>query len=73
MKLSSGSLGAIDVSYDGYDFVAVKVVGDVYINNMGVTPPQPLPGACVITLGAPSLGYNRSYITFDVTHPEVVL
>lgn len=73
VQLSSGSLGAIDVSYDGYDFVAVNVAGDVYINNMGITPPQPLPGACVITLGAPSLGYNRSYITLDVTHPEVVL
>ncbi len=73
VKLSSGSLGAINVTYDGYDFVAANVVGDVYINNMGITPAQPLPGACVITLGAPSLGYHRSYITFDVTHPEVVL
>lgn len=72
VKLSAGSL-AIDVSYDGYDFVAVKVAGDVYINNMNIVPPQPLPGACVITLGAPSLGYHRSYITFDITHPEVVL
>ena len=72
VKLSAGSL-AIDVSYDGYDFVAVKVAGDVYINNMSIAPPQPLPGACVITLGAPSLGYHRSYITFDITHPEVVL
>lgn len=73
VKLSSGALGAIDVSYDGYNFVAVKVTGDVFINNMSITPPQPLPGACVITLGAPNLGYHRSYITLDITHPEVVL
>lgn len=73
VKLSAGSLGSVDVSYDGYDFIATNVVGDVYINNMGITPPQNLPGACVITLGAPSLGYHRRYITFDVTHPEVVL
>lgn len=73
VKLSAGSLGSVDVSYDGYDFIATNVVGDVYINNMGITPPQKLPGACVITLGAPSLGIKRGYITFDVTHPEVVL
>lgn len=73
VKLSAGSLGSVDVAYDGYDFIATNVVGDVYINNMGVAPPHKLPGACVITLGAPSLGTKRRYITFDVTHPEVVL
>jgi eukaryotic-like serine/threonine-protein kinase len=73
VKLSSGTLGSVDVSYDGYDFIATNVVGDVYINNMDITPPQNLPGACVITLGEPSLGLKRRYITFDVTHPEVVL
>ncbi len=73
VKLSAGSLRSVDVSYDGYDFIATNVIGDVYINNMNIAPPQNLPGACVITLGAPSLGLNRQYITFDVTHPEVVL
>lgn len=73
VKLSAGSLGSVDVSYDGYDFIATNVIGDVYINNMDIVPPQKLPGACVITLGASNLGFNRRYITFDVTHPEVVL
>ncbi len=73
VKLSAGSLGSVDVSYDGYDFVVTNVVGDVYINNMGIAPPQKLPGACVITLGAPSLVQKRRYITFDLKHPEVVL
>lgn len=73
VKLSSGSLGAIDILYDGYDFIAINVSGDVYVNNISVSPPSILPGACVITLGAPSLTSRRSYITFDVTHPEVVL
>src|ERR1700722_9776055 len=73
VKLIAGSLGSVDVGYDGYDFTATNVVGDVYINNVVITPPQKLPGACVITMGAPSLGFNRQYITFDVTHPEVVL
>jgi eukaryotic-like serine/threonine-protein kinase len=73
VKLSAGTLGSVDVSYDGYDFIATNVVGNVYINNMDIVPPQSLPGACVITLGAPSLGFGRRYITFDVTHPEVVL
>lgn len=73
VKLSAGSSRSVDVSYDGYDFIATNVVGDVYINNMSISPPQKLPGACVITLGDPSLGNRRRYITFDVTHPEVVL
>ncbi|MBB2166160.1 serine/threonine protein kinase [Gluconacetobacter sp. 1b LMG 1731] len=73
VKLSAGSLGSVNVSYNGYNFIATNVVGDVFINNMNIVPPQNLPGACVITLGAPSLGVRRRYITFDVTHPEVVL
>jgi len=73
VKLSAGSLGSVDVSYDGYNFIATNVVGNVYINNVAVSPPHNLPGACVITLGAPSNGSNRRFITFDVTHPEVVL
>jgi len=73
VKLSAGTIGSVDLRYDGYDFIATNVVGDVYLNNISIAPPQKLPGACVITLGAPSLGTNRRYITFDVTHPEVVL
>ncbi|HEX8421648.1 MAG TPA: serine/threonine-protein kinase [Sphingomonas sp.] len=73
VKLSAGSLGSVDVSYNGYDFIATNVVGDVYINNMSIAPQQHLPGACVITLGGPNLGFQRRYITFDVTHPEMVL
>lgn len=73
VKLNAGSLGSVNVSYNGYDFIATNVVGDVFINNMSIVPPQNLPGACVITLGAPTLGVRRLYITFDVTHPEVIL
>lgn len=73
VKLSAGSKLSVDVIYDGYDFIATNVLGDVYINNMSITPPHSFPGACVITLGAPNLGNSRRFITFDVTHPEVVL
>lgn len=73
VKISSGAVGSIDVSYDGYNFIVSNVVGNVYINNIVVSPPRTLPGACVITIGSPMLGYGRSYITFDVSHPEVVL
>lgn len=72
VKLSAGLLGSVDVSYNGNDFLATNVAGDVYINNTRITPPQKLPGACVITLGAPSLNLKRQYVTFDVTHPEIV-
>ena len=73
VKLSAGSLGSLHVRYNGHNFIATDVVGDAYINNVNIAPPQELPGACVITLGAPSQGLRREYITFDITHPEVVL
>lgn len=73
VTLSAGTLGSSKVRYDGYDFILTDVVGDIYINNINVVPPLKLPGACVITLGAPSLGKRRQYITFDVSHPEIAL
>jgi eukaryotic-like serine/threonine-protein kinase len=73
VTLSAKSLGSVDVSYDGYDFIAANPVGDVYINNTSISSPQKLTGACVVTLGAPSKQNLRQYITFDITHPEVVL
>lgn len=73
VQLNGGTLGSVSVTYDGYNFTATNAVGNVFINNTVIAPPQKLPGACVITLGPPSSGSQRRYITFDVTHPEMVL
>lgn len=72
-RIGAGSLGSIDIRYDGLQFLVVAISGDVTINNSALRLNQALPGACVVTLGDPSLLWNRRYITVDISHPEVVL
>ena len=73
VTLKLPNVGGIDISYDGYDFIVKNIHGDAYINNMSVSVGYKLPGACVVTLGAPELKSRRIYITFDLSHPEIVL
>ena len=63
-------MGQIQIQYDGLDFRVKSVSGDVYINNRRLEIGDALPGSCVVALGA---GSNRKYITFDLSHPEIVL
>jgi hypothetical protein len=72
-NISAGSLGSIEIRYDGLNFIVTGFSGTVTVNNLPLKVGQSLPGACVITLGDASLGWNRRYITMDVSHPEVVL
>ncbi len=72
-RVAANTLGALDVTYDGLRFVARTVTGDVWINNRRVSVGDVLAGSCVITLGASSLANQRIFVTFDVSHPEVVL
>jgi serine/threonine-protein kinase len=62
-----------DIRYDGFDFVATDVQGDVFVNNSRIQSGFVLSGSAVITLGSIDLTWKRKYITFDVSHPEVVL
>lgn len=73
VTLNLPNVGGIDILYDGYDFIVKNIHGDVYVNNMSVSVGYKLPGACVVTLGAPELQNLRKYITFDLSHPEIVL
>ncbi len=73
VTLNLPNIGGIDIYYDGYDFIVKNIHGDVYVNNMRVSAGYKLPGACVVTLGAPELKNRRIYITFDLSHPEIVL
>lgn len=66
-------MGEVEIRYDGFNFSVGSVSGYVSINNRLVTVGDVLPGACVVTLGAPEHGNQRKYITFDVSHPEIVL
>ena len=65
--------GSAVVSYDSMDFVLTDVSGEVWVNNRKAQKKEKLPGGCVLAFGDPSRGRARSFMTFDISHPEVVL
>ncbi|RDU98160.1 serine/threonine-protein kinase [Trinickia dinghuensis] len=74
VSLSFGDIGKIAIRYDGLSFVVDGVSGEVQINNLLVTAGSPLPGACVVALGGSHRrSVERRFITFDISHPEIVL
>lgn len=74
VNLAFGTIGALSIRYDGLSFVVDSVSGEVAINNQPVVAGASLPGACVVALGAAHRRANeRRFITFDISHPEIVL
>ncbi|MFM6208284.1 MAG: serine/threonine protein kinase [Planktothrix sp.] len=73
VKLDVPNHGSVHIKYNGLDFVIEFVNGAVFVNNQSVIQGQVLHKSCVITLGDPSLGARRLFITFDISNPEVVL
>lgn len=72
-QISLAALGSVSVAYNGTKFVVRTVTGDVYINNQVVVVGAELPGSCVLTFGAPTLGKGRAFVAFDESQPEIVL
>jgi serine/threonine protein kinase len=64
---------SITILYDGLSFRVTAIGGDVFVNNTRVEVDDQMPHSCVITLGHGSLGYNRTFVTMDMSHPEVLL
>lgn len=73
VRLSAKDQGSVEIAYDGLRLLVRSVSGDVEINNMNLSPGDELPGSCVIVLGAPELKGQRTNITVDISHPEVLL
>lgn len=73
VKVSGGDNDSAIIRYDGYNFIATEVNGNVYVNNTKINSDFNFFGSAVITLGHPNLKAYRRYITFDISHPEVVL
>jgi serine/threonine-protein kinase len=74
VNLSWKDIGAIEIVYDEFVFSVKSVSGETYINNVSAKVGDQIPGACVVTIGAPSRHYtDRAFIPFDTSHPEVVL
>jgi hypothetical protein len=66
-------VGAITLNYTGYAFVIDTVKGEVYVNNRPAQSGNELTGSCVITIGDPARGMFRTFVPFELSHPEVVL
>jgi eukaryotic-like serine/threonine-protein kinase len=73
VTLNWTGVGRIVVEYNGLRFVVREVEGSVWINNQTIGAGTVISGCCVVTLGDVSLKARRKFITFDVSHPEVVL
>lgn len=67
------SIGMVKIRYDGFEFLVDAVSGEVFINNTSAAAGDHLPGACVVALGVAERKAARKYITFDLSHPEIVL
>jgi serine/threonine-protein kinase len=73
VSLRLPSMGEVEIRYDGFGFRVHRVSGDVFVNNRRVAVGDELPGACVVALGSAEQKNQRKYITFDLSHPEIVL
>lgn len=73
VNLRLADMGQIQIHYDGLDFRVRSVSGDVYVNNRRLVVDDALPGSCVVAFGGPVHKNFRKYITFDLSHPEIVL
>lgn len=73
INIGASGMGKIQINYDGLVFQIGKVSGDVFVNNKQAKAGQVFPGSCVITIGTRTLDASRKFVTFDISHPEVVL
>lgn len=69
VTLTYGTIGSISIGYDGFRFSVVALSGVVSANNESIGVGMELPGCCVITFGRAPV---RSFVTFDVSNPEVM-
>jgi serine/threonine protein kinase len=74
VSLSLSNIASFDLVYNGFSFTLENVTGEVFLNNTMVTSSVEIPGACVVGLGGIHRPhYERNFITFDVSNPEVAI
>lgn len=74
VSLSFRNIGSLKIHYNEFDFIIEEVAGEVTVNNRKAAVGDILPGSCVIIIGGLHRHNNeRAFITFDISHPEVVL
>jgi len=69
ITLNAGAVGSLTIEYDGINFNVSSASGAIFFNNTAALAGGIVPGCCVITFGDRS---NRRFVTFDVSHPEVM-
>lgn len=65
--------GKVTINYDGLGFFVYAVQGAVYLNNATAAVGMRIPESCVLTIGLPSAGTQRLFVTVDISRPEVVV
>lgn len=74
VKLGLDSIGSFMLNYDGLSFSITNVTGEVYVNNIPIANDIEIPGSCVVGIGAGTRHFTeRSFVTFDVSNPEVAI
>ncbi len=69
VTITWGGGGSMQIFYDGFDFLVVKITGSATINNKAVVVNKKFPSCSVITL---INGKSRTFVTFDISRPEVI-
>lgn len=73
-NLGLGSIGSFQLNYNGFNFSLRNVSGEVYMNNIHIVNDIDIPGSCVVGIGASHRHYSeRTFVTFDVSNPEVAI
>lgn len=74
VKLGVDSVGSFTLNYDGLSFYISNAAGEVYVNNIPISNNIEIPGSCVVGIGSSQRNYTeRSFVTFDVSNPEVAI
>lgn len=74
VNLQLPGIGSFEIHYSGYDFWIKNAVGEIYMNNIHISTDQVLVGSCVVALGSAARSpRERSFVTFDVSTPEVAI
>ncbi|HGE8360761.1 TPA: serine/threonine-protein kinase [Serratia marcescens] len=74
VTLRQAGVGEVEIVYDGFDFYISRMSGEVTVNNMQPKINSKFPHSCVIIIGGIHRNNReRSFITFDISHPEVLL
>ncbi|EPS4426610.1 serine/threonine-protein kinase [Enterobacter hormaechei] len=69
VTITWGTGGSMQIIYDGFDFKVGSFSGSATINNQQVMTNKVFPSCSVITL---INGKSRSFVTFDISRPEVI-